>query len=115
MFRLVSTLPAVVMAILVSSAPADAAGPTNRELIASCRAALVRGGDANKADGVARVSQSRQYVFIGGTTASCKFAPTSPPQLTEVYIGDCYECGITYAPDMLSMLNELLRQAHPAD
>ena len=79
-----------------------------RDMVSSCRAAILRGGFPAQADGKARVS--RPYVFIGdGLVSSCKFEPNSPPQLTEVFVIPCYECGLGYDDALLSRLNQLLR------
>lgn len=79
-----------------------------KDMVSSCRAAILKGGFPAQADGKARVS--RPYVFIGdGLVSSCKFEPDSPPQLTEVFVIPCYECGLGYDDELLGRLNELLR------
>jgi len=101
----------ILVAFLAAATPfASAASldtPQGKDLIASCRAALVRGGNPGVAHGPAKVALP--YVFLGDGT-SCTFEPTWPPQLTAVNIGGCYECNVMYHDELLGRLNELLRR-----
>jgi hypothetical protein len=107
------TIAAAMMIAATSISSGSEELAQRKELVASCRAAVLKGGYPGIANGVARISYSQAgepYVFIGDRSTSCKFGSTSPPQLTEVFIGSCYECGVIYGPELIDQINELLRQ-----